>query len=124
MNAKLPLGMLQKIQIETDLAIKRGWDSTRSQWRTMALKILCEVCLEKREFTVNDFRNMILNSGIVTHDNRAMGGLMATAKKWGWIKSINSIPSRVGHKTPIQVWRSCIYQEPSTRELVGQQILL
>lgn len=124
METKLPNEMLERIKIETDFAIKRGWEAAKVQWRQTALVILCEFALSNREFTVNDFRDKILESGVKTHDNRAMGGLMTTAKRWGWITSVSAIPSMVGHKTPIQVWRSNIYQEPSMRELAGQQVLL
>jgi len=113
----IPANYVAQMKAETEAAIKRGWDASKRDWRVIAMSILCRVCLTKREFTVNDFRDEILNSGVSTHDNRAMGGLMTTAKKLGWITSISAIPSQVGHKTPIQVWRSQIYQEPSRREL-------
>lgn len=116
--------MMERIKKQTDFAIKRGWQASKVQWRQTALVILCEFALCNKEFTVNDFRDKILESGVTTHDNRAMGGLMSTAKGWGWITSVSHIPSLVGHKTPIQVWRSNIYQEASMREFAGQQVLI
>jgi len=104
---------------ETDRAIERGWDAAHTKWRQMALEILCQTCLTTQTFTVNDFRDKIKKSGIHTHDNRAMGGLMVTGKKYGWLETTGrSIPSVVGHKVPIQIWQSKIYLEQSKRELL------
>lgn len=107
----------EKIESETRRAVERGWDASKSLWRKMALQVLLEMCLGTRRFTVNDFRKKILQSEIKTHDNRAMGGLMVTARQWGWIRaSGGEIESKVGHRSPLQVWDSVIYQEKSFRE--------
>lgn len=118
---KLSESLLSQIEAETQAAIRRGWDAAEQAWRRTALVILCETCVTMRQFTVNDFRGRIKDSGVVTHDNRAMGGLMKNAERMGWIrKSGNAIPSKVGHKVPIQIWESRIYQEPSAREMRQQ----
>ncbi len=106
----LPSDILAQIEREKEESIKRGWDASKSDWRATALRILCETALSEKIFTVNDFRDRIKQSGVTTHDNRAMGGLMMTARQWGWIEeSGEEIESKVGHKSHIQVWRSKIY---------------
>lgn len=113
----LPKEMLEQIEKEKKQAITRGWDASKSDWRTTALRILCETCLTLRKFTVNDFRNRIKESRVTTHDNRAMGGLMTTALRLGWIEaSGDEVTSQVGHKSKLQVWDSKVYQELSARE--------
>jgi len=103
----IPQQYLAVIQAETESAIKKGWDATRAEWRIMALQVLCRTALTHKTFTVNDFRGEILESEIKTHDYRAMGGLVKAAEKFGWIEPTGeTIPSRVGHKIPMQVWRS------------------
>ena len=115
---QIPEMYLELIKKETEAAIIKGWDHAKTQWRVMALEVLCHFALTTRAFTVNDFRDQIKNSDIKTHDNRAMGGLMTTAKGWGWIMPTGeSIPSRVGHKVHIQVWRSMIYQAGAQNNL-------
>lgn len=108
---------LAQIDEEAKAAIRRGWDASKVGWRKQALIILLQTALSREVFTVNDFRDKIKESGITTHDNRAMGGLMVTARGWGWIKSSgDEIRSRVGHGVPLQVWKSNIVQHPSNRE--------
>lgn len=98
---------MNQIQAETDAGIAKGWEGAHVQWRKMALNCLLELCLTQKSFTVNDFRDSVRASQIKTHDNRAMGGVMVTAKKLGWITPTgSSIISRVGHKSQLQVWKS------------------
>lgn len=119
----------EQIEKETEAAIKRGWDASKVEWRRLSLQVLLATCLTTRKFTVDDFRKVIRESGVTTHDNRAMGGLMVTARSWGWIHATGGeIESKVGHRSPLQVWESKIYQEPSAREkretIFVQQALL
>lgn len=108
---------LAQIEEEAKAAVRRGWDASKVGWRKQALTILLSTALSHEFFTVNDFRDKIKESGIVTHDNRAMGGLMVTARGWGWIRSSgDEITSKVGHKSKLQVWQSNIMQHPSNRE--------
>ena len=60
---------------------------------------------------MNDVRDMVKLSHLTTHDNRAMGGIVSTALKEEWIEYTGkSILSHVGHKSPLQIWRSRIYK--------------
>ncbi len=103
------------IKKETDEAIDRGSSHADTDWRMVALDCVYKVALEKPEFTMNDVRDLVASSGATTHDNRAMGGISKTAVKNGWIKATGRvIISRVGHKSPLQIWKSLIYKSPST----------
>ena len=100
-----------EIKSVTDQAIDLGFENAHEQWKAMALKTLFQTCLKFDYFTANDFRDEILKSPIQTHDLRAMGGVMKTGVKNGWIeKTGRSIPSRVGHKVPLQIWKSNFYK--------------
>lgn len=100
-----------ELQRVTDEAIERGFNNASIKWRVMALENLYRFAKCTKTFTVNDFRDMVALSPIKTHDNRAMGGVIQTARKEGWIKPTGkSIPSRVGHKVHIQVWESLIFK--------------
>jgi len=94
----------------TEDAIDRGYDASSKEWREMALEVVYNTCMTNRTFTANTFRKKLKESGIETHDNRAVGGLMQTAKSRKWCKPTgNSITSKVGHFSPLQVWESRIY---------------
>ena len=124
MFERIPQNYLELIRQETEAAVKRGWDASHSEWRATALAILCETCLTAREFTVDYFREKIKSSGVKTHDNRAMGGLMATARNWGWIEATGEkIPNREWHGIGLRVWKSNIYQELSFREIEQERVL-
>lgn len=95
----------------TTRAIEQGFDNAHDAWRAMALECLQQICLSKAEFTVNEVRDLVKFSDLKTHDNRAMGGVMVTGKSKGWLMPTGrSIPSVVGHKVHIQVWKSLIFK--------------
>lgn len=97
----------------TKRAVEQGFDNAHDAWRAMALECVQQICLTKESFTVNDVRDLVKMSDLKTHDNRAMGGVMVTAKGRGWlVPTGKSIPSVVGHKTHIQVWKSLIFKLP------------
>lgn len=107
----IPAEQYAAIQAETDRAIQKGYDAAHAEWRAMALEYLYETCLQMPTFTVNDFRKKVRASSLQTHDNRAMGGVMVTGRRLGWMKPTGeAIPSRVGHKVPLQIWQSLVYK--------------
>lgn len=107
-----------KAQIEADTirGIARGWDAASSEWRKMALMTLCDVALKQKTLSVNDFRDAVKSSEIKTHNYAALGGLMVTARGFGWIKTVGSEPSPASHHGNVRLWESLIYQEKSSRE--------
>jgi len=95
----------------TESAITSGYNNSSDAWRLNALQCIKDTCKKLKEFTMNDVRDKIHSTGFFTHDNRAVGGVVKTAEKNGWIKKTGkSIPSVVGHKTHIQIWSSLLYE--------------
>ncbi len=102
-----------EIQAATDAGINQGHKAADGTWKKMALECVKVICLEKETFTMNDVRWLIRMSPIKTHDNRAVGGIVKMAQKLNWIKPTGqSITSKVGHKSQLQVWKSNLYQHP------------
>lgn len=104
-----------KAQIEADTirGIARGWDAASSEWRKMALMTLCDVALRQKTLSVNDFRDAVKGSEIKTHNYAALGGLMVTARGFGWIRVVGNEPSPASHHGDVRLWESLIYQEKS-----------
>lgn len=100
----------REMQRLTDKGIKDALDHANSEWKKMALGCVIRVAGDTKEFTVDRVRFFVQKSPLKTHDNRAMGGVMKVAQKIGLIEPTGETrPSKVGHKVPMQVWRSCIY---------------
>lgn len=105
-NAEVMTGSIEDIKNE---AIDRSFTHANERYRDEGLKLIEEVCLQRLMFTVDDFRDELLERGVTTHDNRAMGGLIRTAVKRGWLERTGmTIRSRVGHGGPLQIWKSTI----------------
>lgn len=102
----------EEMNVVTRKGIERSIDHAHEEWRNMALRCLHEVCINNEFFTVNDVRDIVKTSHLKTHDNRAMGGVMVTGKKEGWlVPTGKTIPSVVGHKVHIQIWKSLLYKK-------------
>ena len=105
--------LFETIKKETDEAITHSIVGANMQWRIETLENLFNFCKITEEFTMNDFREYNLkHCKFETHDNRAMGGIMQTAKGSEWVAPTGrSIISRVGHKSPLQIWKSLLYKK-------------
>ncbi len=101
------------IEQETNQAIDKGLENSNDEWRETTLENFKTFCIYKDKFTMNDFRDFNSNHcKVYTHDNRSMGGIVRTAIKNNWIEATgDSIISRVGHKSLLQVWKSLLYKE-------------
>lgn len=107
----LPAKEYAKIRELTERSIRKGYDNAKAEWREMALEVLYRTCCQRQTFTVNDFRKEVDALPVKTHDKRAMGGVVKVGVMLGWIeKTGDSIPSKVGHLVPIQIWKSKIYE--------------
>lgn len=96
----------------TDEAIERGYSHADSEWRAMALDCLHHICLNNETFTVNDVRDIVKMSSLKTQDNRAMGGVIKRGVANKWMEATGkTIPSLVGHKVHIQIWKSLIVKK-------------
>lgn len=101
-----------KIVQETDIAVKKGWDRTKVEWRAAALEIIYKLCVQKEEFTANEFTEPIKKMLLKTHDNRAIGGLIRVAQKFNWVRKTGRDEiSKAGHLLKIQVWKSLLYRK-------------
>lgn len=107
--------MDKEIQKITDQAIDEAYAGANMAWKKMAFECLKKICETKQTFTMNDLRELVNQSPIKTSDNRAMGGVVKTARKAGLIVPTgSSIVSKVGHKSPLQIWKSTIYKPKAT----------
>lgn len=108
----MPTNEYAQIVEITRVAIEKGLDHSVIEWREQVFKILMDICFEMEKFTVNDFRERVENLSVTTQDNRAMGGIMATARSLGWIEPTGeSIVSKVGHLSRLQIWRSKLFRK-------------
>jgi hypothetical protein len=100
-----------EISKATDEAIEQGLKNSDITWRRLAMERLYQICKIHQTFTMNDVRPYLKMLPVKTHDNRAVGGIVKTALKVGWLERTDqSIQSKVGHKSPLQVWKSMIYE--------------
>ncbi len=110
--------MQQSIKKITDEAIQVGFDNANSTWKEIALENLRKLCISKEEISADDLRDSMVESSIGTHDRRAVGGLMRTAKKNGWCEPTGvHVPSRYTHGHLHQIWRSKIYKPIPSKTL-------
>ena len=111
--------MDNSIEHETDYAILSGMRNADITWQSYAIECMRVIASRYQTFTMDDVRPLVQTSPVKTHDNRAMGGVVKWAMLAGWIERTGqSIPSRTGHKTPIQVWNSRLYKGAEQREIV------
>lgn len=102
----------EEMHAVTEKAVDQSYQNADSQWREMALQCVKVVCEKHDTFTMNEVRALVQMSPLKTHDNRAMGGVMKTARARGWFAPTGeSIPSVVGHKVHIQIWKSLIHKK-------------
>ena len=103
---------IDDINFLTEKAINEAMVNANQQWRDNAIKCLREICMTHELFTVNDVRPLVESYGFTTHDKRAMGGVIKYGKSKGWLEATGiTYPSKVGHKVPMQLWRSKIKNE-------------
>jgi hypothetical protein len=95
--------------------IEAGLANANAAWRRIALVTIEKLCREKSEITADDLRDAMSKTAIETHDRRAVGGLMRTAKGNGWCEPTGvHVPSKYTHGHLHQVWKSKIYRPKET----------
>ncbi len=105
----------EDIKQVTDEAIEKGYQNANDDWKNMAMECVRVICVQQPSFTMNDVRWLVEASPIKTQDNRAMGGVMRTAQKLGWVEPTGqTIISKVGHKSLLQIWRSKLFKSKDT----------
>lgn len=101
-----------EVRKETDEAVQRSFDNAATDFKEWAFGCIVSVAKRKREFTINDVRDVIHAGEFKTHDNRAIGGVMRSAVSKGIMKaSGRTLPNKVGHGTHMQIWESLVYTE-------------
>lgn len=102
-----------KIVKETEIAIKKGFDSTKIEWRKMALETIYRLCAENEYITANEFGEEIKANPLKTHENRAIGGVIIMARKFGWVEKTGKFKERIStsfHKgAMLAVWKSLLF---------------
>lgn len=92
-------------------AIDRGEINAKTEWKSLALHAIQQLCYTRREFTADDIWKKIDGCGVTTHDRRALGGVMRKAVNEKWCRNtMRYVPSKRRHASPIPVWESLIYE--------------
>lgn len=100
---------IDEMNEKTEASVEQSYDNAKEAWREHALRCVEAVAKRQKEFTINEVRDLIHAGKYKTHDNRAVGGVMKTAQSLGIIEPTGkTIPSIVGHRVHIQIWRSLI----------------
>lgn len=83
--------------------------SADAKWKIEALRIVSELAATKHEFTTDDVWEQLDKLDVSTHEPRAMGAVMTTARRMKLISStlVHVISTRPAcHSRPIKVWKS------------------
>ena len=104
---------MDQISLTTE-AIERVEHHADERWKAEATLAIKEVATVKREFTTDDvWQQLKMHVDAATHEPRAMGAMMVSAKKAGICTPLMKFEgsSRIScHNRPIRVWRSCLYE--------------
>lgn len=94
-----------------DEGIRRGYDAADEAWKLKAEEILVDVAIERHFFTSDTIMLRLSKFNVHTHDPRAMGGVITSARAAGWIKRFGTGSSvrRARHRGLVTVWESCIW---------------
>lgn len=87
-----------------DEAIKRVDDNAEKAWKHAAAEIVWELSKIRSGFTTDDVMEDLDRSGIVTHDNRALGPVMRRMIRSGVIHEIGMTRSRRRHGARIPIY--------------------
>ena len=93
--------------------IRKSYENANSEWKDAAIKRVLWLAKHKQYFTSDDIITYLMNKGIKTKNNSALGGVMLRAKTNGWVKAggftFSNRPSR--HHAPVRVWKSLLRRE-------------
>ena len=108
----IPLFDIPKGERLKEEAIQASLRHARENWKRAATNAI-QVCALRYDFFTTDQVEAVLRESSVamTHDARALGGLMTGAKNQGWIELTDRVrPSALpqNHRRPKRIWRSTI----------------
>ena len=97
-----------------DEGMKRAEDGAAPLWKDAALFAVMEAAKHNPFFTADDIWQY-MPPGVTTTDNRALGPVMMSVCKGGYItrtKEVRESTRPALHMCPRRVWRSNVYQVP------------
>ena len=101
-----------------DISMGQVERNAHERWKEAAIEAIRITATINDSFIVDAVWPHI-EEGVMTHENRAIGPMMARAKKLGWIEPttefrLSIVPSH--HATPRRVWKSLITVKAPQRE--------
>lgn len=94
-------------------AITRVEEHANSDWKTYALSTVQRVARQCAEFSTDAVLEAMQNAPVATHELRALGPVMLSAVKAGYIQPTDRFVNckrASRHKAPVRVWQSLIYR--------------
>ena len=94
-----------------EAAIAQALRHAREEWREKAMGAIEMCALRYASFTTDQVELMLGYQTCKTHDTRALGGLMQTARRRGWIDPTDRVEASAmsrNHRRPKRIWRSTI----------------
>lgn len=99
--------------VERDQAIATAEAGASPEWKAEALDTVYFVATQKDEFTTDEVWVRLKTK---TRENRAMGAVMLTAVKLGYVRPTERFspslrPSQ--HRRPLRIWESALTRNPN-----------
>lgn len=114
-----PRAVLNPVRAATkrDNAIERVDKHADSDWKVLALETVKAVAQRFAEFSTDLVLAELANSPIRTHELRALGPVMLSARRAGYIEPTDRFEnsnSVTRHKAPKRIWKSQLYRRQET----------
>lgn len=94
-------------------AMSRVERNAEEPWKQACRDAIRQIALDKAEFTTDDVWEYLSDNDVeLPHEVRAMGPLMSSAAKQGWIVATDRYrnSTRVAcHARPVRIWASLIF---------------
>jgi hypothetical protein len=108
---------------EAACGIAQAKRNATAEWLKLALQCVRAVAIARHEFTADDVMALMdrLENKPETHNLRAMGAVVQSALRAGWIVSTNKVVNskRKGqHAQPKRVWKSVIFKPAAARHTI------
>ena len=106
---------IQNLKAKTQNSIQQSEVGANEEWKKMAMKVIYDLCFEKKEFTANDFTERIRLSPVKTHDQRAIGAMIrkAASKNYKWIENTYKLATRYDPNANlgahVAIWKSLLF---------------
>ena len=97
-----------------DEAIERVAGHANPDWLTEAMDTVISMAIRLDTFTTDDVWDHLASTGVTTHEPRAMGAVMVSAQRLGWVTATSHwrvSRRRSCHSRPLRVWKSLVSHE-------------